>query len=510
MLTSGSRSTPLDFTLLSQAEPQAATDAIYRSLSGSYTHTLLEWTATSVALFAALLAFTHFGIKRDVVTPVIGVALFAAGMVDAFHTLAADRLIPATASNQDLIPFTWAISRSFNAVIPISALGMIMFARKYKVGTAARHSLGVVLLLSTVIGAAAYAIIHYCAVSDTLPVTMFPDALVTRPWDVIPLVVYVISGTMIYPLLNRQNPSYFAWALWLSVLPDTATQLHMAFGSTMLFDNHFNIVHFLKIVAYLVPCLGLVLDYIATYRTAELAEDKARARAEELGRSNAELEQFAYVASHDLQEPLRMVASYAELLSQRYHGKLDAKADKFIGYITEGSQRMQGLLKDLLSYSRAGRTAQPFVPTDTNKVLEDTRDNLQVAISESHAQVTWDRLPTVNADHTQLTQVFQNLVANAIKFRGDEDPSVHVSATHADGSWTFSVRDNGIGIEPEYSERIFMIFQRLHEREKYEGSGVGLAISKKIVERHGGHIRMESGSQQGTVSVFTIPDSEAA
>jgi len=229
-----------------------------------------------------------------------------------------------------------------------------------------------------------------------------------------------------------------------------------------------------------------------------------------LRRSNTELEQLAYVASHDMQEPLRMVASYLQLVAQRYHGRLDADADEFIGYAVDGAKRMQALINDLLAYSRIGTKARPFEPTDCNAVVKTALAQLRIAIDESGAEVVVGALPTVPGDATQLLQLFQNLIGNAIKFRGGgRPPKVDVSAeAHADG-WCFAVRDNGIGIAPEYFERIFVLFQRLHGRTEYAGTGIGLAICKKIVERHGGRIWVESTPGEGAVFRFTTPREQA-
>jgi PAS domain S-box-containing protein len=240
---------------------------------------------------------------------------------------------------------------------------------------------------------------------------------------------------------------------------------------------------------------------------ASIVDITVRKRAEEeLRRSNEELERFAYVASHDLQEPLRMVASFVQLLGQRYKGKLDADADEFIGYAVDGAHRMQQLIQDLLSYSRVGTRGTALVPTDTGAALDRALVNLRLALDEAGSVVSHDPLPTVRGDPGQLEHLFLNLVGNAIKFRGAEPSRIHISATDAgpDG-WRISVRDNGIGIEADYFERIFVIFQRLHGREQYGGTGIGLAIAKKIVERHGGRIWVDSEPGRGATFSFTLP-----
>lgn len=242
---------------------------------------------------------------------------------------------------------------------------------------------------------------------------------------------------------------------------------------------------------------------------AELEKSETdRKRVEErLARSNAELEQFAYIASHDLQEPLRMVTSYVQLLARRYQGKLDKDADDFIAYAVDGATRMQRMINDLLNYSRVGTQGKEFQPTNCEDVLSQAVANLKLAIEESGASVTHDPLPTVMADESQLVQLFQNLVGNAIRYRSQESPRVHVSAIAKGKEWLFSVSDNGIGIEPQYFDRLFHLFQRLHGGS-HPGSGIGLAVGKRIVERHGGRIWVESETGKGSTFRFTIRHKE--
>ena len=235
------------------------------------------------------------------------------------------------------------------------------------------------------------------------------------------------------------------------------------------------------------------------------AEKNLAKKVDELARSNADLEQFAYVASHDLQEPLRMVAAYTQLLSERYKGKLDANADKFIGYASEGALRMQVLIQDLLAFSRVGRTNTTFANVDCNSVVEEVCKTLAQSIQDAGGIVNYAALPTVWADRTQMTQLFQNLIGNAIKFRGDKPPLIAIEAENTEAAWEFRVSDNGIGIPVEFQENIFVVFQRLHTRMEYPGNGIGLAICKKIIERNGGKIWVDSEVSAGTTFKFTIP-----
>jgi len=228
-------------------------------------------------------------------------------------------------------------------------------------------------------------------------------------------------------------------------------------------------------------------------------------QAAELARSNTELEQFAYVASHDLREPLRVVTSYVELLASRYRGRLDPDADDFIQFAVQGTSRMRDLIDGVLAFSRAGRKEPAAVSTDCGRAVDEAIANLRLAVEESRAVITRDEMPRVTVDPMQLTQVFQNLIDNAIKFRGSERPEVRIGARRDGGAWIFSVRDNGIGIKAEFTGQLFGMFRRLHSREEYPGVGVGLAICKNIVERHGGRIWLESEPGKGSTFSFTLP-----
>lgn len=244
------------------------------------------------------------------------------------------------------------------------------------------------------------------------------------------------------------------------------------------------------------------LRYAVERKRGELS---LRQKTEELERSNRDLEQFASVVSHDLQAPLRTITSYLELLRERYHGKLDKNADEFIDFTVEGARRMQDLLRDLLQFSRVTMRGQPFSEVDAGQALARVEANLHAAIRESGARVIHDALPVVTADASQLVRLFQNLLDNAIKYRGPAPPRIHVSARGEGHDWVFSVRDNGMGIAPEHHERVFLIFRRLHPRHRYPGTGLGLAMCRRIVERHHGRMWVDSQLGEGATFFFTLP-----
>ncbi len=260
---------------LPSLEPHQLVDTLHRHLAGSFVHTILEWSAFCAAIFIVLLSFLHYSIKGNAMTPIIGMALFFSGVMDGFHTLAADRLIEAVADNQNLIPFTWAICRLFNALITIIGTSLLLLGTP-ETRRSHRQGLGFVLVVSAVFGIIAYGIVYICATRDRLPTTMFPDAIISRPWDVAPLVLFAFAGLVVYPQFYKRDPNPFTYAVVVSAIPNIAVQIYMAFGSTALFDSNFNVAHFLKIVAYLVPLVGLGWEYVQTYRAETVASSKLK------------------------------------------------------------------------------------------------------------------------------------------------------------------------------------------------------------------------------------------
>jgi PAS domain S-box-containing protein len=320
-----------------------------------------------------------------------------------------------------------------------------------------------------------------------------------------------IEGKVLYDLGNRQWDIPKLRNLLEEILPKSTVFLDFeidhnfeTLGRRIIVLNARRIFHETKRMQMVLLAIEDITERKRAERELKQAEELKQA-IEALELSNRDLEQFAYVASHDLQEPLRMVSSFTQLLAKRYRGKLDKDADEFIAYIVAGAKRMQALINDLLTYSRVDTRGESFGPIDSEAAFDQATANLRVAIEEGEAVITHDPLPPLIADNSQIVQLFQNLLGNAIKFRGKEPPRIHVSARQENNEWVFSFRDNGIGIAPEYFDRVFVIFQRLHGREEYPGTGTGLAICKKIVERHGGRIWVESEPSKGSTFYFAIP-----
>ncbi|WP_166636663.1 sensor histidine kinase [Zeaxanthinibacter enoshimensis] len=478
-------------------------EAVFQSLAGAFTHFMLEWSAVAVAFATAILAFIQFRITGNLATPIIGMALLCAGFMDAFHALASTQLIKSVADNENFIPLTWAVSRMFNALILLAVTLFILIRIKPTGNLRKRHN--TVVITNIILLLISYIVVRLCARSENLPSTMFPEDIITRPYDVVPLLLFIILGLVIFPRFYRRERNVFSHALIWSMVPAVATQLHMSFGSARLFDAHFNIGHYLKVIFYLVPFTGMLIDYLITYREEKKRLALLAVAHRELERKNKELEQFVYIASHDLQEPLRTVMNFTELLHQDYGERLDDTANTYMNFIQKASSRMSALIKGLLDYSRIGAAKKRKtvnLTTLINSVIED----LNASIKETGAVIELSQMPSLPVFETELRLLFQNLLTNAIKFRKkDIPPHIRINSREKDDSVVITISDNGIGIAKEHQEKIFSIFKRLHGNDEIEGTGIGLAHCQKIMNLHGGQIWVTSEKGQGSSFNILIP-----
>ncbi|MGC9502182.1 ATP-binding protein [Baaleninema sp.] len=558
----------LDLAGLEELSPNQLDDRLHHSLAGSFTHTLLEWSAFCTAIFTVVMAFAHFAIVRDVTTPTIGVALFFAGVMDAFHTLAADRLIETVADNQNLIPFTWAICRLSNALLTAVGVAIFLVAKPKKW----QHGIGLVVAISLGFGMLAYGLVHWCATSSVLPETQFPNAFVTRPWDVAPLLLFLFSGIFLYPRFYRTYPSLFSHALIVSTIPNAATQLHMAFGSQMLFDNHFNIAHFLKIAAYAVPLLGLILDYIYTHRTVErtnvelnreigerkqaieglhrlqrLLQQKNRDLEEALSHlqtTQAQLIQTEKMSSlgqlvggvaHEINNPVNFI--YGNVIHTREYVEdilrllrlyqeefpdatpnlrveieeieleyLFEDLPKALDSIQHGAERIRQIVRSLRNFSRLDESALKTV--DLHEGLDSTLVLLDRRLKNRVRLVKmYGELLIVECYPSELNQVWMGLLANAIDavMEGDlEDPTIVVATDRLNPEM---VR---VTIADNGSGMSPEIRQKVFDpffttKPVGKGTGLGLSICFRIVEKHGGSIELQSQSGEGTQVTVTLP-----
>ncbi|MFB3115211.1 MAG: ATP-binding protein, partial [Nitrospirales bacterium] len=533
-------------------------DAMFHTLSGSFTHTLLEWTAFLTAIFTLFLAFLHFSIKRDITTPIIGVALFCAGVMDAFHTLAADRLIESVADNRNLIPFTWAISRIFNALILI--IGVSIFMAK-GIRTL-KGDLRFVLGISGVFLVLAYTIISYCANSASLPQTMYPDSFITRPYDVVPLVLFAIAGLTLFRWFYKQQPGIFTHALLLAMVPEVVVELHMAFGSTALFDNHFNIAHFIKILAYLVPFLGLALDYRWTYQKLE-REMANQEKAEEeqavlhnqlvdtsrrVGRAdvatgvlhnvgnvlNSVNVAAGVVADTVRRSSVDKISRTAGMIQEHLHDvgnylTQDPKGQQIPEYLnklgkqlTQDQEVVLGELKELVkniehikeiisvqqTVAKSSSMAEPVVLEELFQqalsVNQTSLDKFQVKITKDYMTI-----PEIIVDKHQVLQVLVNLISNAkhaMKNVSDRSRVLTVRIMEfeeKDQEWVkLEVSDTGEGISPENMKRMFT----QGFTTKKDGHGFGLHSGSLSAKLMGGSLTVHSdGEHQGATFTLMLP-----
>lgn len=538
--------------------PHEKIDAMFHTLSGSFTHTLLEWTAFLMAIFTLFLAFLHFSIKRDITTPIIGVALFCAGVMDAFHTLAADRLIESVADNRNLIPFTWAISRIFNALILIIGVGIFM-AKGIRT---LKGDLRIVLGISAVFLVLAYTIISYCATSALLPQTMYPDSLISRPYDVVPLVLFVIASLTLFRWFYTQQPGIFSHALLLAMVPEVVVELHMVFGSTALFDNHFNIAHFIKILAYLVPFLGLALDYRWTYQKLEREmahRVKAEAEREVLHKQLVETSRrvgMADVATgvlHNVGNVLNSVNVAAGVVADTVRRSSVDKISRTAGMIQEhlhdvgnyltqdpkGQQipeylnklghqltqdqkvtlgELQELvkniehIKEIISVQQTvAKSSSLEEPVVLEELIQQALSVNQASLDKYRIEVTKDymTIPKIVVDKHQVLQVLVNLISNskhAMKDVSDRPRvlTVRIMEFEEKGQeWVkLEVSDTGVGIS---SENMTGIFSQGFTTKK-DGHGFGLHSGSLSAKLMGGTLTVHSaGEHQGATFTLTLP-----
>ncbi|HEX9794833.1 MAG TPA: ATP-binding protein [Planctomycetota bacterium] len=504
---------------LTHALPGAveAPSMVVHNRSGELSHTLIEWSAVIMALFTAVAAMVHFRVTGSLVSPVIGFALFWTGVLDAFHAISGNYQQFSTVADVNFEPFTWTISRLFQAAIPLTGAMILLMRRK---GPRVRRGLPVVGLMGVGFGAAALMLVGYLASSGRLPNTTFPGHWVKRPFDIAPLLLYALGGAVVYKKLYARYRTLGTAALWISTIPGIVSQAHVAFSSRELYDNHFMIAHGLKLLCYLVPLAGLMYDLVLADHTrvrvvaklkwahAALFERNGELMAlnRELRAKNEELDEFTYVASHDLQEPLRKLLTFGDLLVKDLGGELPERAARDLHHIRDAAARMRTLVRDLLQLSRSINSEMSKRRVSLADCVDRAIAALDISVAECGAKIEKGGLPDVEGDLTLLTQLYQNLIGNALKFRGEAAPEVALTAQRAGKEWVFGVRDNGIGVEPEFAKQVFAPFKRLQSRAKYEGTGIGLAICEKTVKRHGGRIWVEPAEPHGSHFKFTLGD----
>ncbi|MCP4500841.1 MAG: response regulator [Deltaproteobacteria bacterium] len=525
------------------AAPSGA-DAKFHVLHGPFVHTLLEWTASAIAVFTVLLAFVQYAVRKDVVVPVLGMALLCAGCMDAFHTLAADRLVSGAAPNTSLIPFTWALSRTFNAVIMIVGMMLLLLIKRdVKQNPWFLWAVGVGLLGTS------YLLIVASAKAPNLPQTTFPGSFITRPYDVLPLLLFLGAGFLIYVPFWRKNPGLFSEALLLSVLPEVATEAHMAFGSTALFDHHFVVGHALKIVAYAVPLMGLMLEYVHTYRAdlalknhaANLAEDKQqlyKRNAVELERHAAELEeasryksQFIANLSHELRTPLNSMLILSQVLSENDEGNLTDEQVKSADIIHSGGEDLLRLLNDILDLSKVEAGMMNMMPETVSLPRLMNQLGVTFVKTAEKKNILFRTLQTLDdslffaTDALRLEQVLRNLISNALKFTSEgvvtlktrkptfaecallQEEDASCGSVEPRDWICFVVNDTGVGIPAEKLDTIFESFRQADGSvsRAFGGTGLGLAISRHMTKLLGGVIRVESEVEVGSTFTLMLP-----
>lgn len=541
-------------TSLSAASQPELIDKMHDKLAGSFVHTILEWSAFATGFFTAILAFVHFIFNRDPVTPIIGIVLFYAGCMDAFHTLAADRLIASVTDFTNLIPFTWAICRLFSAIILMAGTSLFLIWKPLKI----YGNLSLVIGSSVISGVLAYLIILVLVKTENLPQTMFPDFPITRPWDALPLLLFIILGLLILPRFYRQYPDIFSYTLILSIIPQIMTQIHMVFGSRELFDSDFNLAHFLKIVAYFIPFTGLCFSYIKIHRDKTLMVNQLRQTQSQLVHTEkmSILGQLVGGIAHEINNPISFIygninhteiylqelvnlvklyqAEYphpSQVIQERIEEvELDfiiEDSRKILESMKGGTQRIGDIVRSLRNFSRLQESQMKRVNLHDgiestllilHSRIQGNTEEYPITLIKDYAEI-----PGVMCYAADLNQVFFNILNNAIDalahqrqrqsedelfantFKSELEPVICIQTQATPMNFvTITIADNGPGIDPAIQQRIFDPF--FTTKPIGAGTGLGLSISYQIVvEKHQGQLKCVSVPGKRTEFIIVIP-----
>jgi len=480
---------------------------------GPQLHTLLEWSAIMTAVLTALLAFSHFSMTANITTPVIGISLLCAGAMDAFHSLVASRMLDTVADTAALIPFSWVVARSFNALLVLLGVGTLLLLSSKTRNT---NPIRFLLAVTAVFVLLGYLITQWCISASNIPVTIFPHDLIKRPFDVIPLVAYIFAGAFVFPAFKEKYPSVFSDSLVISTIPAIAVELHMVFGSAALYDSHYYAAHGLKVLAYLVPFFGLLFDYYATYqkdklKTAQLHQTyrELEERTLQLSSSNKRLEkanhyksEFMASMSHELRTPLNSVIGFTRILLKDVgEGEL-RRENLALESIYRNSTHLLGLINDILDLSKidAGRMVLSEESIVVGELVNDIKMELTPLAERKKLAFTvenYARNISVVSDKAKLRQMLLNLGSNALKYTTQGSVVIRIETEKygpLGDSLTIAFKDTGIGIADEDKKKLFTEFGRAEEvrLRSIEGSGLGLMITARLASLLGGYVDFDS------------------